>query len=84
MTTPRLRAAARRTLAVLQAEPGEGWIEMDQLIARAELRTPDDDLDTRINVVAAALDQLEAAGYPTEMVREEAGDFYRIVKETPA
>lgn len=80
MPSPRLRAAARRTLAVLQAEPGDGWIDLDRLIALAEIRTPDEDLDTRINAVSSVLDQLEAAGYHTEFSREAGGDFYRLAR----
>ncbi len=76
----KLHAAARRTLAALQAESGDGWIERDWLIGQAEIRLPDEELDTRIGAVADVLDQLEAAGYQTEMSREAGGDFYRLVR----
>jgi hypothetical protein len=77
----KLNAIAQRVLRILQFEPGDGWIDMDRLIENADIYTPDDDLDTRINAVTTVLDQLEAAGYETEMQREEAGDFYRLARE---
>ena len=76
-----MRAAARRTLQVLQAEPGDGWIDLDRLISLAEIRTADDDLDTKINAVATILNQLEESGHQTEHSREAAGDFYRLVRK---
>ena len=77
----KLSVEARRALVALQNEPGDGWIEMDRLIELADIVTPDDDLDTCINAIADLLEQLDAAGYETEMQDEEDGEFYRLVRE---
>jgi hypothetical protein len=78
MPKPRLKAVPRRVLTVLQSEPGEGWVERDWLIEHADIRLPDQDLDTRIGAVWDAINALTDAGYKIENYRDVAGDWFRL------
>ena len=73
-----LRVIAQRTLAVLQRESGDGWIDIDRLIVVTDIHTPNHDRDTCITAVTNVLDQLRAAGYETEMKHSATGIFYRL------
>jgi hypothetical protein len=75
-----LTDTAQRALRALQTA-GKDWIERDQLIEKADIRLPDEELDTQIVAVWNVVNELRRAGYTIDKVREAGGDFFRLTSQ---